>query len=92
METSNFHAEATSPCVDAAGGDCDLISSALEIFSVEPARVNVREHGAFRHTGTARDLAWRKVLLNDDEGKDDLDQFGARLTGKRLLDLVSTFC
>src|SRR5262249_60586136 len=50
MWTSDFHTEASSPCIDSAGGDCDLISSALVIFSVESSCVNVSENRALGHT------------------------------------------
>ena len=90
MWTSDFHAEATSPCIDAGGGDCDLIPSALEIFSVESARVNVSEDGAFRHTGAARDLTRREVLFDCGKREDDVDQLGAGFTGNRTLNLLAT--
>src|SRR5262249_50276954 len=86
-----FHAEATSPCVDAAGGHGDLISGALEILSVESSRVNVRQNGAFGHPGTARDFGGFEVLLHRRKGEGDIDQLGARFSNQRPIDVFSTF-
>jgi hypothetical protein len=90
MWTSDFHAKTTSPGVNTAGGDGDLISSALVIFCIEPAGVNVREDGAFRHARTACDLRWLKVLLDCRERKDDVDQLGARPPSKRAMNFFSS--
>src|SRR5262245_13622029 len=90
MGTSDFHAEATSPFIDAGRGDCDLISSALEIFPVESAFVNVSENSAFSHSRTPRDLSGSEVLLDRRKRKNDIDQLGARLTGKRVINLFAT--
>jgi hypothetical protein len=86
-----FHAEAASPCVDATGGNRDLISCALVVCAAESSFVNVRQDGAFRHPGTSRDLGRGEVLLDDGEGNDDIDQLVARFRSKRPRDLLSTF-
>jgi hypothetical protein len=86
-----FHAEAASPCVDATGGNRDLISCALVVCAAESSFVNVRQDGAFRHPGTSRYLGRGEVLLDDGEGNDDIDQLVARSRSKRLRDLFWTF-
>jgi len=91
MGTSDFHAEATSPFIDAGRGDCDLISSALVIFSVKSAFVNITENRAFSHPRTPRDLGGPEVLLDCRERKDDVDQLSARFTSERAVNLFPTF-
>ena len=86
----DFHAEATSPCVDPAGGNCDLISGALVIFAIESAFVNVTENSAFSHSRTPRDLGGPEVLLHCRKREDDVDQLGAGFTSKRTLNLLPT--
>ena len=85
-----FHAEAASPCVDAAGGNGDLIWRALEVLPVESSRVNVSEDGTFGHTGSTRDLARREVLLDCRKCEDDIDQLGAGFTNNYALNFLTT--
>ena len=89
MGMGDFNAEATSPCVDSAGGDCDLISSALVIFSVESSRMNVREDSAFRHSRTHCDLGGSEVLLECRKREDDFEQLSARFVCKRASNFFS---